>query len=1023
MIRKLLPQLFFILLAGLPGGSALHAQCSGPGGLITVGPGGTHPTLTAALSSLSGGISAPVVLELQSGYTSTAETFPITINANACFDAVNTLTIRPASNAPGLVISSATAATPTIDFNGAKYVTLDGTPGGDYAGNTIGVTVAGTTNTTNLNIINTATTGVAIRLNNEASFNTIKFCDLQGRNTTNANLPASMAGVVYIGNTGANGNDNNTIDHCNIHGTAAIAFPSMGIFVLGANNTGLNSNFNDNGTISNNNIYDYFLPNGNSTGIELTQGVNHWTITGNSLFQTGNKSYTSGNFNRAIWIAPNRNAGSVGNGFNITGNYIGGTAPQCGNTPYTLSAFAHTFSGIRLEIADGAVPDPSSVQGNVISNMTISSTSTVDVFQGIAVVSSAGSVNIGTTTGNTIGTTTGNSSISIAGGSGSHTTGIFLSNAAAASSAFNVKNNKLGGITISTTGSNFSGIYNNQAGIISIEQNQVGSLITPASIQSTSTAAATRFMRGINMPSGSATISISGNTIANLSNATTATTAGSSQTIGVFIGSTTPDVTLINDNTIFNLSCAAAQPGSGINMTLGGIVVSSNATTPCTITGNKIYALTATSASVSTAIQVAGLYTSGTATVRTISKNFIHSLDVTANNPMAMLQGINVASGTGAVENNMIRLGLRPDGSALTSALSIQGVVTGTGPLNVYHNSVYIGGGSVNAGTATTAALVRTGAAGDDIRNNIWVNNRSNGSSGANHYAMFFSPSAAGATINYNIYRAAGTNGVFAFDGTADVPAYTSGWVATDVNSLTADPQFLNPTGDTSVLNLHISASVPTPVEGNGIVLSVPNDIDGDNRLSFTPADIGADAGNFTTMPLPVTLSAFYGIAGAVKNDLYWYTAAEGIGDKFVLERSEDGKRFSSIAVINAKGIGSVYTYNDPDPPVKAYYRLQLTAEGNKPEFSNVVKLFRNTAGLATVLVRPNPAKSILKLTIRQRAPHASFRICDVAGRVVSEMQVTEEELTLDVSLYSKGIYRLSYQDDARKYTTSFIKD
>ncbi len=68
-----------------------------------------------------------------------------------------------------------------------------------------------------------------------------------------------MAGVVYFGNNGVNGNDNNTIDHCNIHssGTGA-SIPSIWVHALGANNTGANSNFNDNDTISNCNIYDYF---------------------------------------------------------------------------------------------------------------------------------------------------------------------------------------------------------------------------------------------------------------------------------------------------------------------------------------------------------------------------------------------------------------------------------------------------------------------------------------------------------------------------------------------------------------------------------------------------------------------------------------------------------------------------------------------------------------------------------------------------------------------------------------------
>jgi hypothetical protein len=174
-------------------------------------------------------------------------------------------------------------------------------------------------------------------------------------NAVGGSQPTQMAGVVYFGNNGANGNDNNTIDHCNIHSSGINAdIPSIGVYSLGANNTGANSNFNDNDTITNCNIYDYFLVNNNSTGIEITQGASGWVIRGNSFFQTSTRTYTGAGFNRGIWISTNRNVGSMGNGFIITDNYIGGSAPACAGSLYTLSAQANFFDGIRLEGLTGS---------------------------------------------------------------------------------------------------------------------------------------------------------------------------------------------------------------------------------------------------------------------------------------------------------------------------------------------------------------------------------------------------------------------------------------------------------------------------------------------------------------------------------------------------------------------------------------------------------------------------------------------------------------------------------------------
>ncbi|HEY1201212.1 MAG TPA: hypothetical protein VGE79_09535, partial [Niastella sp.] len=456
--------------------SKATSACSGPGGLIAVGPNATYKTLTAALASLNGGISGPVIVELQSDYVSTNETWPVTIGSNACLSPVNTVLIRPAANANGLVITCPYPV-PAIDFSGGTYVTIDGRPGG--IGAAISVTAAGSFNATNLNIVNTSLIGSAIRFDNQASYNNVKYCDLQGLSAVAGSQPTQMAGVVYFGNNGANGNDNNTIDHCNIHSSGTGAdIPSIGVYSQGANNTGANSNFNDNDTISNCNIYDYFLVSNNSAGIEVNQGASGWVITGNSFFQTSTRTYTTAGFNRGIWISTNRNTGSAGNGFIITNNFIGGSAPACAGTPYTLSALANFFDGIRLEVADGLPVVASSVQGNTITNISITSTVTTanDVFHGIAVTNSNGNVNIGTVTGNIVGSATGTGAITIAGGSGSHTIPYFISNGGGATSVINLKQNVAGGITLSSAGNNFSGIYDNQPGTVNIEGNLIGSL-------------------------------------------------------------------------------------------------------------------------------------------------------------------------------------------------------------------------------------------------------------------------------------------------------------------------------------------------------------------------------------------------------------------------------------------------------------------------------------------------------------------------------------------------------------------
>ncbi|KAI9459571.1 hypothetical protein F5148DRAFT_1150819 [Russula earlei] len=768
-------------------GTQATNSCSGPSGTITVGPSGTYSTLTAALAVVSGGVSGPVTLELQSNYTSSSEVFPITFGSNACITSTNRVTIRPATGANGLVITGSNAG-PTIDFSGSSYVTIDGRPGG--VGSSITVTSSGTTNTTNLNIINTNTAGSAIRLDNQSSYNKITYCDVQAQNTTGANVPASLAGVIYFGNNGANGNDYNTIDHCNIHAAGTgTNVPSIGIYALGAANNGASVTFNDKDTITNNNIYDFFLASGNSVGIELNQGVDSWTIANNSIFQASTLTFTAGGYNRGIWIIPNRNTGSVGNGFIITGNYIGGSAPSATGTPYTLTAQANYFEGIRLEIADGSSANPSSVQGNTITNLSQTTTMTTanDPFHGIALNGCYGSVNVGTVTG-----------------SGAHSIGLFIASTSSSyTPAFNLVNNIVGGISLPGAGSNFS----------------------VNSIYASSTSTTASFVKGVNIASGYPVVTITGNTIANLSNASLATGSTVCQVVGIAISGTSSSSTIqspaINYNTIKNLYNASAVTGTGASASTMGISMNATSTVITNISNNIIDSLVTSG---NAAVMVTGFF------------------DAPGGSSSAVLLGILVNAGTTTVANNMIRLGIKADGTSVTAPLTIYGIWAATTfANNFYHNSV--------GTTATnTFAFNRFATSGTyDIRDNIFANVRSNATTGGKHYTTYFTTSNTGATVNYNVYQYSGTGGVFAYSGTADVSSYTTGWVVTDGNSLVGDPQFISPAGTATTVNLHISPSSATWAEGAGtLIASVTDDYDGQTRSGLTPVDIGADAGNFT---------------------------------------------------------------------------------------------------------------------------------------------------------------------------------
>ncbi len=307
------------------------------GGVKTVGPTGTYPSLTAAFADITtNGLAGSVELALQSNYVSTVETFPIAVSTAAT--ATKTIKVYPA--ATGLSITSDNA-TGTINFNGASYVTFDGR-----------VNATGTTK--DLVIANTVKTGYAIKFINDATYNTIKYCSTQGVDTTGI-------GVINFGTTTgingtANGNSYNDIDYCDVRDGATT--PLNAIF-----SDGTGGGENKNNTVSNCNIYNFYYNGLFSRGISLAAST-AWSILNNSFYQTAVRNPTLATSYSVIYI-------NSGDNHNITGNYIGGSAPLCAGTPFTLNGLTLSHNLFCIRIAASSGVNTNNIQGNTIANMLL----------------------------------------------------------------------------------------------------------------------------------------------------------------------------------------------------------------------------------------------------------------------------------------------------------------------------------------------------------------------------------------------------------------------------------------------------------------------------------------------------------------------------------------------------------------------------------------------------------------------------------------------------------------------------
>lgn len=718
----------------------------------------------------------------------TTETVSAALNQVA---GVTSVTMSPAGGVARTITGAIAAGSPLVDLNGADNVTINGLNTG---GNSL--TISNTT-------IGTTAGTSTIRFIADATSNTVTNTTVLGSSTSTL---ATVAGTIVFATGTTTGNDNNTVSNNNI-GPAGANLPSKAIMASGTSS----AIENDNALITGNNIFDFFLPGSSLSGINIVTGNEAWTISNNKFYQTATRTFSTTALRYAA-ITLNNSTG----GFTVSGNTIGfGAANGTGTT--TITGSSNEFRGIDAASVRTTAP-ATEIQNNIISgiNQTSSRGSTTtasSAFIAVAMGTTDGLINA---TGNTIGSLDGSSTIVI-------------------------------NETSTTAGTApVLGFYNFSFFSTNISSNNIGAI----TIQSGGTGTTTGF-RGILVNTGTAlTATINNNTIASI----TDTQVGSYAMYG--IQTALPNLTATG-NIVRNMSGASNASGS---IVMSGILASGS-TGNNTISQNTIHSFFNASGAVANSIY--GMSLSLPATTNLIERNFIHSFSLTSTLTGTQIWGISGgATGTATYQNNMIRLGIDAAGSSVTLPTSMIGIRDAAGATNqFYHNTIYIGGTGVLATPTASNSYCFFSDVVTVTRahlDNIFWNARSNAvAGGVAHLATREGGTAAnpaGLTSNFNILYFSGTDGATGVFNATVIPTLAAWRTATgqDANSIAFDPQLINPTGTAATVDLHISPTNPTPIEGAGIlVASVTNDFDGQTRASLTPVDIGADAGNF--VPLDVS--------------------------------------------------------------------------------------------------------------------------------------------------------------------------
>ena len=219
--------------------------------------------------------------------------------------------------------------------------------------------------------------------------------------------------------------------------------------------------------------------------------------------------------------------------------------------------------------------------------------------------------------------------------------------------------------------------------------------------------------------------------------------------------------------------------------------------------------------------------------------------------------------------------------------------------------------------------------------------------------------------------------------------------VATD-NNLTDNPAFADTAGDNyQLLSASPCIDAGTP-DTTGLNIGT-TDLAGNARVAGSAIDMGAYEFDAT---LPVTLIKFTGKLQNGTADLQWQTGLEDNFTTFELQRSTDGKTYSIVAVLNAKGDNSHYTASVPQTASTAYYRLKMIKGNNLFTFSPVITLTQSGKNLLDVY--PNPAKDYIKINTSYAGIAGIYNSSGILRRTITLMAGINK---IDVGDLASGIY------------------
>jgi hypothetical protein len=173
--------------------------------------------------------------------------------------------------------------------------------------------------------------------------------------------------------------------------------------------------------------------------------------------------------------------------------------------------------------------------------------------------------------------------------------------------------------------------------------------------------------------------------------------------------------------------------------------------------------------------------------------------------------------------------------------------------------------------------------------------------------------------------------------------------------------------------------------------------------------------------PLPVRITSFNASEEGFSTKLVWNTAEESGITEYVVEKSTDGRNYTSIGTVKAANLKS-YSFIDGQSADNSYYRLKMVELDGTYKYSYIVsvKAKLNTS----ISLSPNPVKSSLMIQHPKAGYNSHIQILGATGQLLRDVRLSANAVisNVDMSGFANGLYYILYKNGSDVFSKTVLK-